>query len=92
LSTTALFVWLTLLSVLQRIALSMFNLPYQAVGAELSDDYNERSSIMAWRWGLAVTGTLSVVALGFGVFFNGPGAQMLRGHYTPFALTLAGIL
>lgn len=91
LSTPVLFVWLTTLSVLLRIAISLFNLPYQAVGAELSDDYAERSSIMAWRWGLAVTGTLAVVVLGFAVFFPGKGGTMMRDHYTSFALTLAAI-
>lgn len=91
LSTPVLFVWLTTLSVLLRIAISLFNLPYQAVGAELSDDYAERSSIMAWRWGLAVMGTLLVVLLGFGVFFPGKGGTMMRDHYLPFALTLAAI-
>lgn len=91
LGTLALFTWVTILSVLLRIAMSLFILPYQAVGAELSDDYAERSSIMAWRWGIGMVGTLAAVVLGFAVFFAGPGGTMHRAAYTPFALTLSAI-
>ncbi len=38
----ALFVLLSALSIAVRVSLSIFNLPYLAVGAELSDDYAER--------------------------------------------------
>jgi GPH family glycoside/pentoside/hexuronide:cation symporter len=88
-SNAALFVWLTVLSVLLRIATSLFILPYSAVGAELSEDYAERSSIMAWRWGIGMLGTLVAVVLGFGVFFKTGTTH--RDAYTPFALTLAVI-
>lgn len=91
LSTYALFAWVMLLSVLLRIAMSLFILPYQALGAELSDDYTERNSIMAWRWGLGVLGTVVAVVLGFAVFFHGPGGTLDRAGYTPFALSLAAL-
>ena len=91
LSTTALFVWVMILSVLLRIALSLYTLPYQALGAELSDDYAERTSIMTWRWGLGVMGTVVAVTLGFAVFFRGAGGTLNRAGYLPFAATLAAI-
>jgi glycoside/pentoside/hexuronide:cation symporter, GPH family len=91
LGTPLLFAYVTALSVLLRIAMSLFILPYQAVGAELSEDYTERSAIMAWRWGLAMIGTLVAVVLGFGVFFAGTNGTTHRAAYTPFALTLAVI-
>ncbi len=53
LGDTPLFLWLMVVSVALRVSLSLFALPYQALGAELSDDYAERSSIAAWRWGSA---------------------------------------
>lgn len=89
LSPTALFVWLTILSVALRISLSLFILPYQAVGAELSENYAERSSIMTWRWGIGMIGTVAAILLGFGVFFAGPDGLSERGAYMPFALTLS---
>ena len=91
LSTAALFVWVMILSVLLRVAMSLFTLPYQALGAELSDDYAERTSIMAWRWGLGVLGTVAAVVLAFGVFFRGAGGTLNRAGYTPFAVTLAAL-
>ena len=92
LGTVGLFIWLTTLSICLRIAMSLFILPYSAVGAELSDDYAERSSIAAWRWGIGMFATLIAVLLGFGVFFAGPGGLSHRGAYTPFALTLSALI
>jgi GPH family glycoside/pentoside/hexuronide:cation symporter len=89
LSPTLLFVWLTTLSVLLRVSTSLFLLPYNAVGAEISDDYKERSSIMAWRWGAAMIGALIAILLGFGVFFSGEGGLSHRSAYMPFALSLS---
>lgn len=89
LSQTALFLWLTALSIGLRISMSLFVLPYQAVGAELSDDYAERSSIMAWRWGLGMVGAVATILFGFGFFFAGPNGLTDRAAYTPFALTMS---
>ena len=89
LSSTSLFIWLTTLSVLLRVSTSLFLLPYNALGAELSDDYRERSSIMAWRWGAAMIGALIAIVLGFGLFFSGESGLSQRSAYSPFALALA---
>lgn len=89
LSPTLLFMWLTTLSVMLRVSTSLFLLPYNAVGAEISDDYKERSSIMAWRWGAAMIGALIAILLGFGLFFSGEGGLAKRSAYMPFALTLS---
>jgi len=92
LGQAALFAWVTVLSVILRISMSLFVLPYQAVGAELSDDYAERSSVMTWRWGVGMIGAVAAVALGFGLFFAGHDGLSRRAAYPPFALSLAGIL
>ena len=88
-SPTGSFLWLLLLSIALRISISLFILPYHAIGAELSDDYTERSSIAAWRWGVGMIGTVAALVLGFGFFFAGPSGLSSRDAYTPFALTLA---
>lgn len=92
LGTAALFVWLMFLSVTLRISLSIFTLPYQALGAEISDDYAERSSIAAWRWGIGIVGTVAVIFLGYGVFLAGPGGVSHRTGYLPLTLTLSVLL
>ena len=86
-----LFAWLAVLSIMLRVSTSLFILPYAAVGAELSDNYAERSSVMTWRWGMGMIGAVIAVALGFGVFFGGHDGLSRRAAYPPFALVLAGI-
>lgn len=88
----ALFVWLMFLSVSLRIALSVFTLPYQALGAELSDDYAERSSIAAWRWGIGIFGTIAVIVLAYGVFLTGEDGMSRRDAYLPLTLSLSIII
>ncbi len=85
----ALIGWITLLSIGLRVSISLFLLPYNAVGAELSEDYGERSSIAAWRWAAAMIGGLLAVLLGFGVFFGGPEGLARRAAYPGFGLAIA---
>jgi GPH family glycoside/pentoside/hexuronide:cation symporter len=89
LSGAALVAWITMLSIGLRVAMSLFLLPYNAVGAELSEDYGERSSIAAWRWAAAMVGGLLTVVLGFGVFLGGPQGLMHRAAYPGFGLSMA---
>jgi len=42
---------------------TMFLVPFQALGAELSDSYFERSKLFAWRDGAMVLGTICAVIL-----------------------------
>ncbi len=90
-STSALLAWVAAISILLRVAVSLFILPHQAVGAEVSDDGVERSMIVALRVGIGMVGILIALALGFGFFFSGPTGLSRRESYTPFAATLAVI-
>jgi len=69
LSTIALFVWLLGTSILVRTAISAYFIPYLALGAELSQDYHERTSITGLRGLLGLLGTLVAASLVFVVFF-----------------------
>ena len=69
LSTGALFAWLLGSSLLVRTATSVFGVPYFALGAELSEDYHERTSITGIRGILALLGTLGTAVSSFVVFF-----------------------
>lgn len=88
---STLFVTLLLLSVGLRVSVSLFNLPFLALGAELTDDYAERSRVAAWRWGLGMIGGLATVLIGFGLFFKGPDGLAQKATYTPFAMTCAAV-
>jgi len=48
-------------SVLLWLGWTMVNIPYYAWGAELADDYNERTRITAYRQALGFVGNLSVL-------------------------------
>lgn len=49
LSEWQLFAWFTGFSVLMRILVTMFNIPHLALGAEMSEDYLQRSVIMSYN-------------------------------------------
>lgn len=59
--------FLLTVTVLLYLGWTMAVLPYNAWGAELSDDYHRRSTITAWREGAVLAGTLLAVALPFAV-------------------------
>lgn len=84
-----LFAWLTALSIILRTSLSLYGIPYQAVAAELTEDYGERSSIMAYRWGAGLISGLATVAIGFNLFFSGETGLSDRSAYMPFGATIA---
>jgi GPH family glycoside/pentoside/hexuronide:cation symporter len=68
LSTAALFAWLMVSSLCLRSSNSLFMVPYFALGAELTNDYHERTSIAGYRIGAVLTGTLLAMAAAFLVF------------------------
>lgn len=77
LSIPMLFAWLLIASLIARGGNSMFAVPYYAVGASLSTDYNERTSIAGLRGLLGAIGTGLAASLSFVVFFPDkvPGAD-----------------
>lgn len=86
------FLYVTGCLVVLRLSASSFVLPLTAVGAEATDDYRERASIVSFRLSLQSAGTLCGVVLGLGVFMSGPGGILGRANYVPFAWTCAAII
>jgi GPH family glycoside/pentoside/hexuronide:cation symporter len=87
-----LFAYVTIAALAVRVAWSAYGLPYAALGAELSNDYHERSSIVAWRQFFGVMAQFGCVILGFSVFLHGPRGLLDRAAYTPFGWTCALII
>jgi GPH family glycoside/pentoside/hexuronide:cation symporter len=69
LSTEALFAWVLGTNLLVRTMVSLFGIPYYALGSELSRDYHERTSITGIRGGLGLFGTMATAVLSFVIFF-----------------------
>ncbi|MFT6088186.1 MAG: GPH family glycoside/pentoside/hexuronide:cation symporter [Glaciecola sp.] len=91
----SLFFWLLGWSIVVRVMLTMFNVPHNALGAELSRDYEERTKIVSYRTFLGYIGgiTLSVVALNS--FFKSteafPNGMLNAAGYSSLG-ALAGII
>jgi len=89
------FLWFTAFTIAFRTSMTLFHVPHLAMGAELSTDYQERTSVMTVNMLFGVLGAIPIVLVGFGYFFrttpefdNG----LLNGAvYTPFALFAASL-
>jgi Na+/melibiose symporter-like transporter len=90
LSSFGLFAWMTTFIILTRTALTFFHVPYLALGAELSKDYHERTTIVMIRTGMGYLSALLVVLVAFSFFFVSseaiPDPQLTRAPYFNFAL------
>ncbi|MGA1370887.1 MAG: MFS transporter [Pseudomonadales bacterium] len=91
-----LFLWLLTFAVLTRVAMTLYHVPYTALGAELTSDFAERTTVVAYRQFFATFGALAAVAIGFGVFFRATPevahGQFRVDSYAPFAATLAVLM
>jgi GPH family glycoside/pentoside/hexuronide:cation symporter len=87
-----LFTLVALLSAATRITLSLFNLPWLAAGAEISDDQRERERLVTLRVAAAVVVSFVTVGVGFGLYFKGTDGLAHRGNYPAYALTMAAIM
>src|ERR1700721_1956457 len=91
LSPAMLFVYATAMALLLRVGLSGFIVPYVALGAELTDNYIERSAVVGWRLFFGVFASLTPIILGYSVFLSGANLYN-RAAYVPFGWSTAAIL
>ncbi len=69
LGQTGLFLWFLGFAILVRSAMTLYHVPHMALGAELSDDYVERTSVVQYRTFSAMVGALGTIAFGIYFFF-----------------------
>ena len=90
------FLWLLVTSSVVRSATSMFTIPYYSLGATLSQDYHERTSIAAIRGMASTVGTLLTASLSFVVFFPdkvpGVDPKLHRAGYDAMGLTFGLVM
>lgn len=93
LSTTGLFFWLLGFAVAVRAAMSVYLIPHNALGAELSADYHERTAIGGWRLLFGFAGTVVTVSAGYLHFFRDtsavPHGLAFAPAYPRFAMCFA---
>jgi len=90
------FLWFTTFSILVRMALTFFNVPYLSLGAELSQDYQERTQIVAVRIVAGALSILGITAIGWNFFFVSsaadPTPQLTRAPYFSYAIASSVVL
>ena len=86
-TTFELFVWYTFFTVLLRASLTLFTVPHLALGAELSDDYDERSKVMSYNVLFGYVGVVFMHVFAWFVIFNNfEGGQRNIEAYTPILI------
>jgi Na+/melibiose symporter-like transporter len=84
LSETALFAWLTVFAIGVRASMTLYSIPSNSMVAELTPVYDERTSLVAFRFLFGWMGGLGVSILAYQVFFApSPGFQV--GQLDPSA-------
>ncbi len=86
-----LFACLAFTSVAARSAISLFNVPYIALGAEMVTGYSARTSVVVYRATAGIFAAVAITATGFSVFFANGGLQRPEG-YPGFGWSVAGLI
>lgn len=91
LSNAGLFAWLLATGFVVRTATSVYRVPYLALGAELSSDYDERTSITGLRGIVGMLGAFVAAGSVFVLFFPNrtPGVDPKLDHDGYWAMGLA---
>ena len=89
LSEFGLFVWLCVFSTLHRQALTLFQVPHLAFGAELASDYHQRSVVMSYAAIFGTLGASSTFFFGWTHFSHAAGGTTARESYGSLAIGMA---
>ena len=95
LSTAALAVWLLVSTITLRVSFSFFAVPWGAIAAELSEDYDERTVIIAYRMLIGLIGGGLFIFFIYGVFPASEGFEnglFDSRNYQPFALIISALM
>lgn len=90
-----LFLWLVGWSIIVRVMLTLFNVPHNALGAELSKDYQERTKIVSYRTFLGYVGGIALSVTALNSFFKAteqyPNGMLNSAGYSSLGV-LAGVI
>lgn len=96
LSGVGLFLYLAGAIIVVRTLITCYEIPSSALVAELTSDYNQRTSFLGFRYLFGSLGGLSMTLLAFGVFFHAtqryPLGQLNPDGYVPYSITAAVVM
>lgn len=94
LGETGVFIWLTVVAILLRTFLTINFVPYQAMGAELSSDYDERTIIAKARVAMGWLAGMLLPAVAFIFIFQAEGdtdGRLLADNYSVYGWVSAAL-
>jgi len=89
----SLFVFFLVMAVLVRVFITFYEIPSTALVSELTEDYDERTSLLGYRFFFGWWGGLTMAALAYLVFFpQAAGGVLYRGGYSTYATVAAATM
>lgn len=85
-----LFLWMLVFPSLARLALTLYHVPHLALGAELTDDYHDRTSVVAYRLFFGLLGGVVLILLCRQVFLVST-PEFPNGELNPHAYPTMGL-
>ena len=93
LDSFSLFLWFAFFTVTMRICSTLFAVPHLAMGAELSDDYIERSKIMSYNNVFTYVGVIIMhVVVWFLIFPSFDNGRMTQAAYMPIVIFCSSLI
>lgn len=93
---TVTLIYLVIVAILVRTAISCYEVPSSALAPELTTDYHERTSILGYRYMFGWTGGMGMLLLTFGVFLaptpQFPVGQLNPDGYRTYAVVAAAMM
>jgi glycoside/pentoside/hexuronide:cation symporter, GPH family len=96
LSAEGVFLYLVITAIVVRTFITLYEIPSSALVAELTTNYDQRTSFLSFRFFFGWMGGLTMSVLAFAVFFRStpafPLGQLNPASYTAFALTASVLM
>jgi len=92
LGQAGLFLWLVIVSIMLRTCLTIYFIPYSAMGAELSADYDERTVIAKARVTMGWFAAMFITAGALTIIFQGDGdsdGRLIASNYSIYGIVSA---
>jgi Na+/melibiose symporter-like transporter len=96
LSSGALFAYLVFTAIIVRVFIALYEVPSAALLAELSEDYDQRTSLVAYRFFFGCVGWVMMGVIAFLVYLRPTAAQPVgmlnRGGYHGYSIAAAVLI
>ncbi len=97
-SDQAMFWYIAILAIVIRTFITFFETPNAALAAELTDDYDQRSSLLSFRYYFGWTGGNAMTVINFAIIFPLfataaiPNGQFNQAAYATYGLIASGLI